>query len=96
MKGEEFRKIREQLGLSQAEFAAELGYTGSRRNMRMLMERYESDRKQIPLYIARLAWLLGRHAVGDYPGTQFGLVNWPVWPGYEFESTPDEEKESTS
>lgn len=58
MNGIEFREIRKRLGLSEAEFAEELGYTGNERNNVTAIQRYERGKRQVPLYMARLAWLL--------------------------------------
>jgi len=92
VKGPEFRKIREELGLTRNEFAIELGYRGNERNNSTLIERYEHDRKQIPLTVASLAWLIREYV--DLVGTATGnegieLPDWPEWEGYELEKDVD-------
>lgn len=58
----EFRAVRNHLRLSEADFAAELGYGGSERNRKVLILQYERGKKQpIPSYIARLAYLIAEH-----------------------------------
>lgn len=93
MKGSEFRDIRMRLGLSEAAFATELGYTGKGKNRVNVIKAFESDHKRIPLYIARLAWLLDRvteaYASDSDISTEVmamdGTVRWPDWPGYSRE-----------
>lgn len=96
MKGAEFRAIREWLGLNEAEFASELGYTGKGKNRVKVIGDFEADRKRIPLYIARLAWLIGqvkdpvRDKRGDATYKNWeGRINWPDWPGYTREELED-------
>lgn len=98
MNGAEFKAIRMRLGLDQARFAAELGYTGKGRNRVMLIEAFESGRKRIPLYIARLAWLVDKVGSGDTVGTSVEplsrayIISWPQWPGYTREELDDAAK----
>jgi len=101
MEGREFRAIREQLRLSKNAFALALGYTGNSTNNTNQISRYENEKRQIPLYIARLAWLLGRiDAIrSDSKGIEPALtpddwtvVRWPAWPGYNFEIDPVQER----
>lgn len=93
MKGSEFRAIRERLGLNEAEFAAELGYTGKGENRVKVIKDFEADRKRIPLYIARLAWLIDMITSpngiisADHDG-----IDWPDWPGYTREEMDDDER----
>ena len=86
MKAQEMKNLRQRMGLERLEFARLLGYTGSDRNDITRIRQYESGRggKQIPLYIARLVWLLAAHQrrTGSMP-------EFPAWPGYEFASAPD-------
>lgn len=95
MNGMEFQRIRLRLGLNEAEFAAELGYTGKGKNRVNLIRDFESGRKRIPLYIARLAWLVWKtlYADGDpirlvYTAPGF-KISWPHWPGYTREELED-------
>lgn len=86
MLGTEMRETRRQMNnMRRADFATLLGYTGTERNNVKRIQRYENNQQQIPLYIARLVWILGvwwRRA-GELPP-------FPDWPGYEFEHTPDD------
>jgi transcriptional regulator with XRE-family HTH domain len=84
MNGAELRKIREKMGLERLELARLIGYTGSDRNDIDRIKRYERDAKQVPLYIARLVWLLAAHQ----RRTSI-LPEFPGWPGYDFQSIPD-------
>lgn len=92
MQGAEFRAIRERLGLSEAEFAAELGYTGKGKNRVKVIGDFEADRKRIPLYIARLAWLIDDYVrEGETMGMDRAVCmpDWPDWPGYTREELED-------
>lgn len=91
MRGSEFSAIRARLGLSEARFAALLGYTGTPRNNQTRIREYERDKKQIPLYIARLAWLIHRIVNVRHVPVMDGEIKFPEWPGYEFDHQPDEE-----
>lgn len=83
MKGDKFREIRVKLGLYPHEFAVELGYRGGKRSNEGLIRAYEENRKQIPLTVASLAWLLEQwfENFGDLP-------EWPIWDGYEIAVGP--------
>lgn len=88
MKPQEFKNIRQKMGLERLEFARLLGYTGSDRNNVTRIKQYEGGAggRQIPLYIARLVWLLAAHQ------RRTGILpEFPGWPGYEVVSTPDPE-----
>jgi transcriptional regulator with XRE-family HTH domain len=84
MRGSELSAIRTRLRMSEARFAQLLGYTGKPKNNQNRIMEYERGKKQIPLYIARLAWLI------DAWIDAFGSVNFPSWEGYDFEHKPDE------
>lgn len=86
MTGSELTKIRQQLDMTRLQFARLLGYTGTDRNDIMRLRKYEKDKKQIPLYIARLAWLIGEFC----DDTDGYTPVFPAWPGYEFDHTPDD------
>jgi transcriptional regulator with XRE-family HTH domain len=84
--GEELREARRVIGLDKPEFARHLGYTGTDRNNEKLIRDYEQGRKAIPLYIARLVWLLAEIAADcnelapdDWPPYvgDDGKVQWP-------------------
>jgi transcriptional regulator with XRE-family HTH domain len=83
MMGAQFRSIRKKLGITKNQFAIELGYRGNDRNNCMLIKRYEQGRKQIPLTVASLAWLI--EFVFDQSGK---LPDWPEWEGYDLELVP--------
>ncbi len=87
MKGQEMRHLRQEMKLDRLGFARAIGYTGTDRNDVTRVRVYETDKKQIPLYIARLVWLLAenRRMMGALPA-------WPAWPGYQFDHTPDPEE----
>jgi len=84
MDGKELARIRGTIGMDRVEFARLIGYTGTDSNNEFRLRKYEHGKFQIPLYIARLAWMILRHhdAHGEMP--QF-----PDWPGYEFDHSPD-------
>jgi len=84
MTGAEMAQIRVSLGLDRVAFARLIGYTGTDRNDETRIRKYEHDKQQIPLYIARLAWLmlLRKDLTGRPPV-------FPEWPGYEYDHSPD-------
>jgi hypothetical protein len=96
MNGEEMRRIRMRLVLSEDAFASELGYTGKGKNRINLIRDFESGKKRIPLYIARLAWLIDIVLRANAPGTGIwqgddgNITGWPDWPGYTREELDDE------
>jgi len=97
MTGSELRMIRGRLGLSPLQFARLIGYTGTDRNDINRIRRFERGGHQIPLYIARLVWLIDsltrdvREFRPEWPSCfdRDGNLIFPEWPGYEFEHTPD-------
>lgn len=92
MIGAELRQIRKHFGMDRFQFARLLGYTGTDRNNETRLRGYENGKFAVPLYIARLAWLIDRYR--DLNGC---LPQFPDWPGYDFESVPDpqHQKEKT-
>lgn len=76
MLGSEFRQIRKNLGLSEARFAELLGYTGKPVNNRTRIQEMERGKKPIPLYIARLAWLI------DEVDAYCDVMPEEVWPTF--------------
>lgn len=86
MKAQEFKNIRLRLGLERLAFARLLGYTGTDRNDETRIKQYErgGPDRQVPLYIARLVWmlLLYHRSTGQIP-------TFPEWPGYVFKTEPD-------
>jgi transcriptional regulator with XRE-family HTH domain len=86
MRGQDFKNIRQKMGLERIEFARLIGFTGSDRNDLTRIRQYERGHngRQIPLYIARLVWLLSAHQ------RRTGILpEFPGWPGYQFETRPD-------
>lgn len=63
MTGAEFKQIRWGLGLTVRDFAFVLGYKGKHTDV--TIRDYENGSKPIPLYIGRLAIMLGRYGVPD-------------------------------
>lgn len=101
MTGEEFRTIRKAFGMDRPTFSILLGYTGNETTNERRLQRFETNRMQIPLYIARLAWLLNQLRarrklldvlVDDDVIDSRGIALWPDWPGYDFESVPDQQE----
>lgn len=83
MIGSEFRELRERMRLTRYEASKVIGLTGTYRNNVNRVKAYEAS-DQVPLYIARLWWLIHHH--WDYYGE---IPPFPAWAGYEFEHTPD-------
>lgn len=77
MTGEQFRAIREAMGLHAVPFARTLGYGGEPKNMRQTIHRYETGRP-IPPMVARLAWLLGEIHANRRIALDAGRI--PKWP----------------
>ena len=84
MHGSEMFEIRRRLRMDRVQFARLIGYTGTDRNDQMRVRRYENGVNQIPLYLARLVWL-----VALWSRRNSELPPFPAWPGYEYEHTPD-------
>lgn len=99
MTGNELKEIRRRLDLDRLAMARLIGYTGTDRNDVMRIKRLENRPDRVPLYIARLVWLIDRVTRGDVPFTsppfQTGTINWPNWPGYEFDHSPDQDHIAT-
>lgn len=94
MKGEELRAIRNRFGLTKHDFALQLGYRGNVMNNSKLIKAYEQGRKQIPLTVASLAWLIDQwsrlndivNAPWQAPSPE--LPEWPAWSGYDDQLGP--------
>lgn len=85
MQPSEFKAIRERLRMTRSEFAGFLGYTGSEATRKRRIRAFEGGEVQIPLYIARLAWMI-RQVTFDDELTIFddnNRIEWPEWPGYQ-------------
>jgi hypothetical protein len=83
------RLFRESLGLDCEAFAALIGYTGTAKNNERRVRRIEGGDEPVPLYIARLLWLVGEHL-----RLTTRLPVWPDWPGYDYDHSPDSEHEA--
>jgi hypothetical protein len=58
----ELKQLRRKMGLDEVQFATELGYVGSNRNLKTIISQYERGYKSpIPTYIARLAYMISEH-----------------------------------
>lgn len=85
------REIRRKLRMERAEFARLIGYTGTDRNNESRVKRLENAGDPVPLYIARLLWLVELH-----------IRHWkclpifPDWPDYEYDHTPDPQHQKES
>jgi hypothetical protein len=84
MTGSEMREIRRRFRMERADFAKLIGYTGTDRNNELRVKRLENAGEPVPLYIARLVWLIAIWARGHNQ-----LPDFPEWPGYEFDHAPD-------
>jgi hypothetical protein len=65
MTREDFRKIRETLGLSTERFGRSLGYRGAYGTAARHIRRFESGARPIPQTIGRLVEMFRRHGVPD-------------------------------
>ncbi len=77
------RELRRRLKMNRVEFARLIGYTGTDRNDETRVKRHENSPK-IPLYLARLLWLLD-----NWFNNTAQLPPFPEWSGYEFDHSPD-------
>lgn len=77
MTGSELREIRRRLKMDRLQFGQLIGYTGTQRNDETRLKKYENG-PLVPLYIARLAWLI------DVWVRRYGVLPpFPVWSGYD-------------
>lgn len=83
MQGSEMYEIRRRLRMNRLQFARLIGYTGTDRNDIMRVRRHENS-KQVPLYLARLVWL-----IAAWTRRTAELPPFPEWPGYDYDHTPD-------
>lgn len=65
MTGDELADIRRSLKLSIVRFGRALGHSGDDKNISRTMRRYESNEKEIPPWIARLALMFERYGVPE-------------------------------
>jgi hypothetical protein len=78
------RELRRRLGMDRLQLARVIGYTGTDRNDESRVKRLENAGEPVPLYIARLLWL-----IEDYAIVHGVLPTFPQWPGYDYDHTPD-------
>lgn len=84
MNGSELKQIRRGMRMERPEFARLIGYTGTDRNNALRVRRMEHSNEPVPLYIARLLWLIEMFT------RRWGhLPDFPEWPGYDYEHNPD-------
>ena len=81
------KRFRESLKMNRAEFGALLGYTGLPDNNALRVKRIERGRDPVPLYLARLIWLMQ-----VWVRRTNELPPFPAWPYYDYDHTPDEEQ----
>jgi hypothetical protein len=78
------RELRRRLGMDRLQMARVIGYTGTDRNDELRVKRLENAGDPVPLYIARLLWLIESNWL------MFGsLPVFPQWEGYDFDHSPD-------
>ncbi len=82
MPADEFKNIRHRLKLSMDQFAIELGYEGNRKGNINTIRRFESGRRNVPLPLAKLAWLLNMHGLPD---------SWPEYLEAKLAEVPEED-----
>ena len=94
MTGEEFKALRLSFGLSQDKLALYLGYGGNHSTNRTTMDRYETGKRVVPPYIARLMWLIGEYRSDmiqqGYRGEKNLMPKFPDWPAYQDDEIGEE------
>jgi len=88
MQPAELRALRERLGLDRLQFARLIGFTGTDRNDVTRIRQYEgtgNSSKQVPLHIAKFAWLIERY----WQDHDADLPDFPEWEGYDYSHEPD-------
>jgi hypothetical protein len=99
MTGAELRAMRRKLHMTKFDFGRLLGYTAKRNSLVVHIHRMEIGRKPLPLYIARLAWLIDQlyernlaRSIGETPiPLQFDQRLLPLWPAWPYKFEDDEE-----
>jgi len=61
------RDARVKLDLTRDAMAIELGYVGNPNSNKTTMERFEDGTKPVPLPTAKLAWMLEKFGLPDWP-----------------------------
>jgi transcriptional regulator with XRE-family HTH domain len=85
MTGEEFKALRISFGFSQDQLALYLGYSGNHSTNRTTMDRYETGKRIVPPYIARLMWLIERYRL-----VHRSLPLFPDWQTYDDDEIGEE------
>lgn len=65
MTGEEFKAIRDKLGLSVLQMGRTLGYEGNANTVSVQVRKFEGGTRDIPPWIGRLVFMYGKHGVPD-------------------------------
>lgn len=65
MKGHEMKAIRKRLGLSAIQLGRAFGYTGTAGTTAVMIRKYESDARPIPIYLERLLHMFEEHGIPD-------------------------------
>lgn len=68
MSARQFREIRQRLDLTKDSFAIELGLTGTQPNNYKTISELEAGAKPISLPMAKLAFMLDKFGLPDWPG----------------------------
>ena len=63
MTGDELTSIRKRLGLTRYEMGRAFGYEGNQNTIYTSIKRYEAGDRDIPPWLARLAWMYDMHGV---------------------------------
>lgn len=87
MQPHELKELRRRMGLDRLQFARLIGFTGTDRNDVTRIRQYEgtgNSSKQVPLYIARFAWL-----IEDFKQHHGCLPPFPLWEDYAYSHEPD-------
>jgi hypothetical protein len=63
MTGEEMKSIRHELGLSTVQLGRAFGYGGEDNTASVMIRKYESGGRPIPVYLQRLLLMFRRHGV---------------------------------
>jgi hypothetical protein len=84
--GKEFKAIRLKLRMTKFKFGRMLGFNSARNSVVVNIHRMENNRKPVPPYIARLAWLIDTSRDGTTPRDSNRLPRWPDWPHYVVET----------
>ena len=65
MNGSDLKAIRKRLGLSALQLGRAFGYTGTAGTAAVMIRKYESDARPIPIYLERLLRMYEEHGIPD-------------------------------